>query len=65
MHPNAESRTILHGRHEGKTIHDENGMRHYYEEWGRWLDRSPSDPDKTFVDYAATPAQKTASLASV
>ena len=22
----------------------ENGMRHYYEEWGRWLNRLPSDP---------------------
>ena len=51
MHPAAESRRILHGRHENETIHDENGMRHYYEEWGRWLDRSPSDPDQTFEAY--------------
>ncbi len=51
MHPTAESRLILHGRHENETIHDENGMRHYYEEWGRWLDRSPSNPDEVFEAY--------------
>ncbi len=51
MHPAAESRRILHARHENETIHDENGMRHYYEEWGRWLDRSPSDPDQAFEAY--------------
>lgn len=51
MHPSAEKRTILHGRHENETIHDENGMRHYYEEWGRWLDRSPSNPDKNFAAH--------------
>ena len=51
MHPLAEKRTLLHGRHENETIHDENGMRHYYEEWGRWLDRSPSNPDKTFAAH--------------
>ena len=32
-------------RHENETIHDEVGMRHYYDEWGRWMDRSPADPD--------------------
>jgi len=36
----AERRQILHGRHENETIHDENGMRHFYEEWGRWFRRS-------------------------
>ena len=51
MHPAAENRQILHGRHENETIHDENGMRHYYEEWGRWLDRSPSNPDQSFEAY--------------
>jgi len=51
MHPLAESRKILHGRHENETIHDENGMRHYYEEWGKLLNRSPSDPDKKFEPY--------------
>lgn len=48
MHSSAENRRILHGRHENQTIHDENGMRHYYEEWGRWLNRLPSDPDQPF-----------------
>ena len=48
MHSAADNRQILHGRHENETIHDENGMRHYYEEWGRWLNRLPSDPDKSF-----------------
>ena len=50
MHPSAEPRRILHGRHENETIHDENGMRHYYEEWGRWMDRLPNDPDKKFME---------------
>ncbi|MDD9874356.1 MAG: hypothetical protein OXU22_02315, partial [Gammaproteobacteria bacterium] len=52
MHQAAENRRILHGRHENQTIHDENGMRHYYEEWGRWLNRLPSDPDRAFADGA-------------
>lgn len=52
MHQAAENRRILHGRHENQTIHDENGMRHYYEEWGRWLNRLPSDPDLPFDDGA-------------
>jgi methanesulfonate monooxygenase large subunit len=52
MHAGTESRQILHGRHENETIHDENGMRHYYEEWGRWLGRSPSHPDEPFVEPA-------------
>jgi hypothetical protein len=26
-------------------------MRHYYEEWGKLLNRSPSDPDKKFEPY--------------
>jgi methanesulfonate monooxygenase large subunit len=51
MHPLAESRKILHGRHENETIHDENGMRHYYEEWGKLLDRNPSDPMQKFKPY--------------
>ena len=42
MHANAEERRILHGRHENNTIHDEVGMRHYYEEWGKWMNINPS-----------------------
>jgi len=40
----SEPRRILHGRHENQTIHDENGMRHYYEEWGRWMNRMRASP---------------------
>ena len=36
-----ETRNILHGRHENHTIHDEVGMRHYYSEWGKYLDKDP------------------------
>jgi methanesulfonate monooxygenase subunit alpha len=57
MNPQADNRRILLGRHENQTIHDENGMRHYYEEWGRWLNRSPSNPDKPFEE---TPPAKIA-----
>ena len=41
MREGTENRHILHGRHEGGTIHDEIGMRHYYEEWGRWMNKNP------------------------
>ena len=44
MHSHAEERRILHGRHENNTIHDEVGMRHYYEAWGKFLGVSPSNP---------------------
>lgn len=58
MHPSAEPRRILHGRHENETIHDENGLRHYYEEWGRRMDRLPSDPDKKFMEGHNSEAQE-------
>ena len=48
MNHQAEPRKILHGRHENQTIHDEVGMRHYYDEWGKWMDRSPADPTKKY-----------------
>ena len=41
MAPGTERRNILHGRHENETIHDEVGMRHYYSEWGKYLDIDP------------------------
>jgi methanesulfonate monooxygenase large subunit len=41
MAPGTEKRNILHGRHENSTIHDEVGMRHYYSEWGKYLDVDP------------------------
>ncbi|HUI18026.1 MAG TPA: aromatic ring-hydroxylating dioxygenase subunit alpha [Alphaproteobacteria bacterium] len=46
MRPGTEPRHILHGRRENNTIHDEIGMRHYYQEWGRVMGRSPSDPGR-------------------
>ena len=48
--PGSESRRILHGRQENQTIHDENGMRHYYHEWSRWMNRSAANPDQPFVE---------------
>tara|TARA_Y100001937_G_scaffold109205_1_gene153634 strand:- start:1887 stop:2960 length:1074 start_codon:yes stop_codon:yes gene_type:complete len=42
MREGTEYRNILHGRHENSTIHDEVGMRHYYAEWGKFLERDPS-----------------------
>jgi len=41
MSEGTEPRHILHGRHENGTIHDEVGMRHYYSEWGKYLDMDP------------------------
>ncbi len=52
MRPNSEPRRILHGRHENETIHDEIGMRHYYNEWGKWVNRLPSDPMKEYMAAA-------------
>jgi methanesulfonate monooxygenase large subunit len=42
--PRTDSRWVLHAREEDQTIHDEIGMRHYYAEWSRYMERSPSDP---------------------
>jgi methanesulfonate monooxygenase large subunit len=44
MREGTETRNILHGRHENSTIHDEVGMRHYYEAWGNFLGVSPANP---------------------
>jgi methanesulfonate monooxygenase large subunit len=49
----AEKRRILHGRHEtdadgDPTIHDEEGMRHFYNEWGRRMDRWPGNPEMSY-----------------
>jgi methanesulfonate monooxygenase large subunit len=32
------------------TIHDEEGMRHFYDAWGRWMDRWPGDPELSFEE---------------
>ena len=44
MRQGTEPRNILHGRHENSTIHDEVGMRHYYQEWSKWMGVSASNP---------------------
>ena len=44
MAPGTQTRTILHVRHENSTIHDEVGIRHYYAEWGKFLNLNPSNP---------------------
>ena len=33
-------------------------MRHYYEEWGRWMNRLPSKPDQAFVEPSRSPRNK-------
>lgn len=40
----SEAPMILHARVENNKIHDEVGMRHFYQEWSRRLGRSASDP---------------------
>ena len=50
MREGTESRNILHGRHENSTIHDEVGMRHYYEAWGNMLGVSPMNPLSTIKE---------------
>ena len=52
MGKGTERRNILHGRHENNTIHDEVGMRHFYAEWGKYLNVDPSNPLKS-IDTAA------------
>lgn len=43
----SEAPKILHARVEGNKIHDEIGMRHFYAEWSRRLNRSSSNPFPT------------------
>ena len=38
-----DSTYILHGREE-PSIQNEIGMRHYYGEWSKWMERPASDP---------------------
>jgi methanesulfonate monooxygenase large subunit len=44
MQEGTERRNILHGRQENNRIHDEVGMRHYYAEWGKYLNVDPVNP---------------------
>jgi methanesulfonate monooxygenase large subunit len=50
MKERADRRLILHGRHENETIHDEVGMRHYYDEWGRRMDRAPWNVELKYME---------------
>ena len=60
MHNHAEPRRILHGRHENNTIHDEVGMRHFYDEWGKWVDLWPGDPSMTYSEGQSFELEKAA-----
>ena len=44
MRKGTDSRWVLHGREENDTIHDEIGMRHFYETWSQWMGRHSYDP---------------------
>lgn len=56
MWPGSEGLHVLHGRQENSRIHDEIGLRHYYEEWSRRLGRSASDPyGQASAQVAPTP----------
>ncbi|MGE0801107.1 MAG: aromatic ring-hydroxylating dioxygenase subunit alpha [Lautropia sp.] len=44
MQPGSGSRYLLMAREENDTIHDEIGLRSYYEEWSRRMGRSASNP---------------------
>ena len=44
MQGGVEDTFLLHGREEGMNPHDEVPLRQYYEEWGKWMGRSASDP---------------------
>ncbi len=52
------SRWVLHAREESNGIHDEIGMRHYYAEWGRRMERSASDPFAERAQGDAAPAPR-------
>jgi len=49
MKTGSEPRRILHGRVEDEYIHDENGVRHFYDLWCKWMNRLPSDPMKEYM----------------
>lgn len=44
LRPGAEGLDMLHGRIEGGSIHDEVGLREYYEEWSRRMGKSAQAP---------------------
>ena len=52
MRTGSDVRRILHGRIEDNLIHDEVGMRNFYNEWGKWMNRLPSNPMKEHMAAA-------------
>jgi methanesulfonate monooxygenase large subunit len=44
MRDRTDSRWVIHAREENSTIHDEVGMRHFYAEWSRRMQRASYDP---------------------
>lgn len=57
MREGTDSRWVLQGREENSTIHDEVGMRHFYAEWTRRMQRPSYDP---FLEGKAAPVQAVA-----
>ena len=50
MLPGSEPRRVVQARHEDHLVHDEIGLRHFYEEWGRLMDRDPGNPDRSYSE---------------
>lgn len=44
MREGTDSRWVIHGREENSTIHDEVGMRHFYAEWSKKMQRPAYNP---------------------
>ncbi|MDB2390723.1 FAD-dependent oxidoreductase [Alphaproteobacteria bacterium] len=43
---------------------DEEALRHYYNEWGRWMKRHPEDLGKSYSEVPSAPASKESSEAT-
>jgi methanesulfonate monooxygenase large subunit len=44
MREGTDSKWVIHGREENMTIHDEGGMRHFYSEWSKKMNRQAFNP---------------------
>jgi methanesulfonate monooxygenase subunit alpha len=44
MRDGTDSKWVIHGREENMTIHDEGGMRHFYAEWSKKMQRPAFNP---------------------
>lgn len=56
MREGQEALRVLHGRVENGLIHDEIGLRHYYDEWSRRVGRSASAPYRPASESPEAPA---------